>query len=96
MPKKAKPNQAASPASHSWRERSRGYLYRPTLSDLGRLVRLDVTPARADSTGDTVTIISKVVANMYLFYASMNDQQKFMVNIFSLIPTGTGFWYQRG
>jgi hypothetical protein len=60
--KRAKPNQHAANKTTDvrWIERSRGYLYRPGLSDLGRRLRLDVTPARADHVGNVHTLVSKV------------------------------------
>jgi|LakMenEpi03Aug12_release.lakeMendotaPanAssembly.Ray.scaffolds.fasta_scaffold644358_1 hypothetical protein len=60
--KRAKPNQnvANKTTDVRWIERSRGYLYRPDLADLGRRLRLDVTPARADHVGNVHTLVSKV------------------------------------
>jgi hypothetical protein len=58
--KKPKAEQTAK-SDTRWTERSRGYLYRPCRADLGRLLRLDVTPARSDCIGDTRTIISKAI-----------------------------------
>jgi hypothetical protein len=65
--KRAKPNQnAANKTDVRWVERSRGYLYRPGLSDLGRRLRLDVTPARADHVGTVHTLVSKVRSGLWI------------------------------